>query len=138
MRLPGAYRDEMIAHALEDNPNECCGIIAGRNGDATKLYRAVNAAASPYRYEVEAKDLLRINRDIDSNDWDVFAIYHSHTHTQAYPSATDIRLAFYPDAFYILVSLGDPNKPGVSPENPDVRAYRIVDDKVTEEPVEIV
>jgi proteasome lid subunit RPN8/RPN11 len=138
MKLLRAYRDEMVEHALEDNPNECCGIIAGRNGDATKLYRAKNAAASPYRYEVEAKDLLRINRDIDNNDWDVFAIYHSHTHTQAYPSATDVRLAFYPEAYYILVSLGDPDKPDVSTDNPDVRAYRIVDERVTEEPIELV
>lgn len=138
MKLPRAYRDEMIAHALEDNPNECCGIIAGRTGDATKLYRAVNAAASPYRYEVEAKDLLRINRDIDDNDWDVFAIYHSHTHTQAYPSGTDVRLAFYPEAYYILVSLGDPERPHVSADNPDVRAYRIVDENVTEEAIELV
>lgn len=137
MRLSKAHRDEIIAHALEDNPNECCGIIAGLDGEATKLYRAINAAASPYRYEVEPKDLLRISRDIDDNDWDVFAIYHSHTHTQAYPSGTDIRLAFYPEAYYILVSLGDPDKPGVSPDNPDVRAYRIVDDTVTEETIEI-
>jgi proteasome lid subunit RPN8/RPN11 len=137
MKLPKIFQDEMIAHALEDNPNECCGIIAGRDGEATKLYRAINAAASPYRYEVEPKDLLRISREIDDNDWEVFAIYHSHTHTQAYPSGTDVRLAFYPEAYYILVSLGDPDKPGVSPDNPDVRAYRIVDETVTEEAIEI-
>jgi proteasome lid subunit RPN8/RPN11 len=137
VKLPQAYVDEMIAHAREDAPNECCGIIGGRDGSPTKLYRAVNAAASPYRYEVEPKDLLRISRDIDDNDWDVFAIYHSHTHTQAYPSGTDVRLAFYPDAYYILVSLGDPDKPDVSPDSPDVRAYRIVDEHVTEEEIEI-
>jgi [CysO sulfur-carrier protein]-S-L-cysteine hydrolase len=138
MKLPRDYYDEIIAHAREDAPNECCGIIAGSNGDATKLYRAINAAASPFRYEVQPKDLLRINRDIDDHDWDVFGIYHSHTHTQAYPSGTDVRLAFYPEAYYILVSLGDPDKPDVSPNNPDVRAYRIVDEKVTEETIEIV
>jgi proteasome lid subunit RPN8/RPN11 len=138
MKLARMYVDDMIAHAREDAPNECCGIIAGRDGQATRLYRAINAAASPYRYEVDAKDLLRISREIDDNDWDVFAIYHSHTHTQAYPSGTDVRLAFYPEAYYILVSLGDAAKPHVSPENPDVRAYRIVDDTVTEEEIEII
>ena len=128
----------MIAHAREDAPNECCGIIAGSDGNAIQLYRAVNAAASPYRYEVEPQDLMRISRDIDDHDWDIFGIYHSHTHTQAYPSATDIRLAFYPEAYYILVSLGDPDSPDVSEENPDVRAYRIVDEQVTEEAIDIV
>ena len=138
MKLPRAYYDEIIAHAREDAPNECCGIIAGTYGDATHLYRAINAAASPYRYEVEPKDLLRISREIDDNDWDIFAIYHSHTHTKAYPSGTDIRLAFYPEAYYILVSHGDPDSAEVSPENPDVRAYRIVDEEVTEETIDIL
>ena len=137
VKLPRAYRDEIIAHAREDAPNECCGIVAGTGGNATRLYRAINAAASPYRYEVDAKDLLRINREIDDNDWDVFAIYHSHTHTQAYPSGTDVRLAFYPEAYYILVSLGDPAKSDITPDNPDVRAYRIVDEEVTEEAIEV-
>ncbi len=138
MKLPRAYHDEIIAHAREDAPNECCGIIAGIDGHATHFYRAINAAASPYRYEVQPKDLLRISRDIDDNDWDIFAIYHSHTHTKAYPSETDIRLAFYPEAYYILVSLGDPDSPEVSEESPGVRAYRIVDEEVIEEPIEIV
>ena len=83
--LEQPYIDEMIAHAREDAPNECCGIIAGVDGRAKKLYRAINAEASPYRYSVEPRDLLRIHREVDSNDWDFLAIYHSHTHTEAYP-----------------------------------------------------
>ena len=137
MKLPRAFVDQMIAHARKDAPNECCGIIAGNDGYATHLYPAINGAASPYRYEVDSKDLLRITREMNNNDWDVFAIYHSHTHTQAYPSATDVRLAFYPDAYYVLVSLGDPAKPEVTPGRPDVRAYRIVDEQITEEEIEI-
>ncbi len=120
--------DEMIAHAREDAPNECCGIIAGTSdGRATKLYRAINAEASPYRYSVAAKDLLRIFRDVDDNDETFLVIYHSHTHTEAYPSPTDIRLAAWPDAYYVLVSLAE--------EPPVVRAYRILDGVVTEEPI---
>ena len=111
MQLDQSYADEIIAHAREDVPNECCGIIAGNDGNATKLYRAVNAEASPYRYNVDPKDLLRIYRDIDSNDWDVLAIYHSHTHTEAYPSPTDKRLAAWPEAFYLIVSLADDKAP---------------------------
>ena len=132
LALPQSMIDEMIAHAREDAPNECCGIIAGdADGRATKLYRAINAEASPYRYSVDTKDLLRIHKDVDSNDWDFLVIYHSHTHTEAYPSPTDIRLAAWPDAYYVLVSLMDE-------ANPAVRAYRITDGNVAEEPIEAV
>ncbi len=130
LTLPQDYVDEMIAHAKEDVPNECCGIIAGKDGAATKLYRAINAEASPYRYSVEPKDLLRIYRDLDSNDWEVLVIYHSHTQTEAYPSPTDIRLAAWEDAYYVLVSLQDD-------DNPVVRAFRIQDGEVTEEELQV-
>jgi proteasome lid subunit RPN8/RPN11 len=128
--LEQQYIDEMIAHAREDAPNECCGIIAGLDSRAQKLYRAINAEASPYRYSVEPKDLLRIHREVDGNDWDFLVIYHSHTHTEAYPSPTDVRLAAWPDAYYALVSLMDE-------ANPVVRAYRIEDGVVAEEPIEV-
>jgi proteasome lid subunit RPN8/RPN11 len=131
LKLPQKHIDEMIAHAKEDVPNECCGIIAGKDGEAKKLYRAINAEASPYRYSVDPKDLLRIYRDVDSNGWDVHVIYHSHTHTEAYPSQTDIRLAAWEDAYYVLVSLMDD-------DNPVVRAFRIQEGEVTEEDVEVV
>ncbi len=127
LTLPQSYVDEMIAHAREDVPNECCGIIAADGaGAAAKLYRALNAEASPYRYNVDPKDLLRIYRDIDDNDWDVMVIYHSHTHTEAYPSPTDTRLAAWPDAYYVIVSLEDD-------ATPVVRAFTITDGEVTEE-----
>ena len=131
LKLESSYVDEIIDHAREDAPNECCGIIAGRNGDATKLYRAVNAEASPYRYNVDPKDLLRIYRDLDSNGWDVLAIYHSHSHTEAYPSPTDVRLAAWPEAHYLIVSLADA-------VNPVLRAFRIEDGEVTEVPLEVI
>lgn len=130
MKLQRAYVDEIIAHAREDAPNECCGIIAGNDGHATQLYRAINAEASPYRYNVDPKDLLRIYRDLDDQDWDVLCIYHSHTHTDAYPSPTDVRLAAWPDAYYLIVSLAHEAKP-------DLRAFRITDGEVSEEAIEI-
>jgi proteasome lid subunit RPN8/RPN11 len=130
LKLPKEYIDEMIAHAREDVPNECCGIIAGKDGAATKLYRAVNAEASPYRYSVDPKDLLRIYRDIDSNGWDVLVIYHSHTQTEAYPSPTDVRLAAWEEAYYVLVSLADD-------DNPVVRAFRILDGTISEEELKV-
>jgi proteasome lid subunit RPN8/RPN11 len=129
MLLERQYVDEMIAHAIEEAPNECCGIIAGKDGRATKLFRAINAEASPYRYSVEPKDLLRIFRECEDNDWQFLAIYHSHTASEAYPSPTDVRLAFWPEAHYILVSLAEKDRPVV-------RAFRILDGAVSEDPIE--
>jgi len=131
LTLEQSYVDEMIAHAREDDPNECCGIIAGLDGSATQLYRALNAEASPYRYNVDPKDLLRIYRDLDDHGWDVLVIYHSHTHTEAYPSPTDVRLAAWPEAYYIVVSLRDKS-------NPVVRAFHIREGNVEEQELRII
>jgi proteasome lid subunit RPN8/RPN11 len=131
LKLERSYVDDIIAHAREDDPNECCGIIAGNRGRATKLYRAVNSEASPFRYNVDSKDLLRIYRDLDSHGWDVFVIYHSHTHTEAYPSPTDVRLAAWPDAHYVIASLKDA-------ADPAVRAFRIRDGEISEEELQVV
>src|SRR5436305_3674663 len=101
MRIARAQYDEMIAHAREEAPNECCGMIASRNGDAVTLYRATNTAASPLRYEIDGAEQYRIQMEIDDADLDLGAIYHSHTRSQPYPSQTDINLAFYPDSLYV-------------------------------------
>ncbi len=125
LTLPRSYVDEIVAHAQEENPNECCGVIAGENGVAMRLFKAVNAEHSPYRYNIDSRELLKIYREIDDNGWEMMVIYHSHTHTPAYPSPTDLNLAGYPDAYYLLVSLTwDP---------PDIRAYRIIDGVVSQE-----
>jgi len=126
LALPAQFIEDMVAHAREDAPNECCGIIAGVNGDATRLFRARNSEASPYRYSVDPKDLFRIYRECEEKDWNFLAIYHSHTASEAYPSPTDVRLAFWPEAYYIVVSLQDA-------VNPVVRAFRILDGAVVEE-----
>jgi len=126
LSLPQSFIDEMIAHANEDTPNECCGIIAGEDGRGVKLFRAKNAEASPYRYNVEPKDLFRIFRECEENGWSFLAIYHSHTASEAYPSPTDVRLATWPEAYYVLVSLKDADKPVV-------RAFRILDGAISED-----
>lgn len=128
MLLEKTYVDEMVAHALEEAPNECCGIIAGKDGRAVKLFRAKNAEASPYRYSVDPKDLLKIFRECEDNDWSFLAIYHSHTASEAYPSPTDVRLAFWPEAYYLLVSTKDS-------AHPVVRAFRIIDGEISEEEI---
>lgn len=129
-QLPRSFVDDIIAHAHEEKPNECCGIIAGRGGEAVKLYRTTNAERSPYRYNVEPRELLKITREIDANDWDVWAIYHSHLETEARPSPTDVRLATnWPDPYYLVVSLQD--------DEPVLKAWRIVGDDAVEEPLEV-
>lgn len=130
LTLPKQFVDDMIDHAREEAPNECCGIIAGANGRATKLFRTINAEASPYRYNVDSRDLFRVYRECEANGWEFLVIYHSHTASEAYPSATDIRLAFWPESYYVLVSLADPDQPVV-------RAFRIIDGQVREEELRV-
>jgi proteasome lid subunit RPN8/RPN11 len=124
-----ALLDEMIEHAMANRPNEACGMVAGIGNRAVKVYRATNAEASPVRYLMEPRDQLRIMQDMEAHGWDLLGIFHSHTHTAAYPSQTDVSLAYYPDALYIIVSLADE-------AHPVVRAFHIVDGQIREEPIE--
>jgi proteasome lid subunit RPN8/RPN11 len=114
----------LIEHARADAPNECCGMIASRDGEAVRVYRAANAAASPLRYEIDGAEQYRIQMEIDDAGLDLGAIYHSHTRSEPYPSQTDINLAFYPEAVYVIV--------GVARDEPEVRAYTIRDGRVAE------
>ena len=129
--LERQFADGMIAHARAEIPNECCGILAGTKGKVTRLYRAINAKKSPFRYNIDPNDQLRIHEEIEKHGWDFLGIYHSHTHTEAYPSAVDIKLALWPDSIYFIISLMDMDRPVV-------RVFKIVDGKVSEELMEII
>jgi proteasome lid subunit RPN8/RPN11 len=119
-----AQWDELIAHAREDAPNECCGYARGSDGTVEDLFRARNPRSSPYGYELDSKSLLAAN-ELDDEGYEV-AIYHSHPRSPAEPSQTDINLATYPHWTYLIVSLdGDPH----------VRAWRIADGRVDEEEI---
>jgi [CysO sulfur-carrier protein]-S-L-cysteine hydrolase len=131
LRLPRVLRDEIVAHARADHPDEACGLIAGSAGEPTRVIRMTNIARSPTFYEMDPKELLRAFNEMDDRDEELAVIYHSHTATEAYPSRTDVSIAGYPDAHYVLVSTRDPDAE-------ELRSYRIVDGEVTEEPVEIV
>ena len=124
MRISRDLFDEMVAHAQADAPNECCGMIASHDGTAVKLFQAANAAASPLRYEIDGAEQYRIQMAIDDEGLDLGAIYHSHTRSAPYPSQTDINLAFYPDALYVIV--------GLAGDQPEVRAYEIRDGRVAD------
>jgi proteasome lid subunit RPN8/RPN11 len=129
LRIAQSLLDRIVAQAREEAPNECCGIIASENGRAVEVHPARNAAASPLRYELDGMEQYRIQTAIEDAGRDLGAIYHSHTRTSPYPSQTDISLAFYPDALYIIV--------GVAGKEPEVRAFRIVDGEVSEAQLEV-
>jgi proteasome lid subunit RPN8/RPN11 len=120
----------VVAHARRDHPDEACGVIAGKDGAATRVFEMDNAERSPTFYRFDAKEQLRVWRDMDDADEVPFVIYHSHTATEAHPSRTDISLASEPDAHYLLVSTRDPDVE-------EVRSFRIVDGAVTEEEVRV-
>jgi proteasome lid subunit RPN8/RPN11 len=128
VRLTDAQRDELVAHATEAAPNECCGYVRARAGVVQEVVRAENLRASPYGYEFDGPTLLRVNQ-LDDEGWEV-GIYHSHPRSPAEPSQTDINLAHYPHWTYLIVSLA-------SREEPEVRAWRIADGRVQEDPLDI-
>ena len=129
--LPAVIRDAMVAHARAGYPNEACGLIAGTapaadGGVATAWHPTRNRAASPLRYEIHPDDLLRVSIAIDDADGVIWGIVHSHVRSPARPSSTDVGLAFYPDALYLLVSLSEAEAdPTTGAES--VRAWRILD-----------
>src|SRR6266513_2877668 len=131
MRIPRQIIDEMVAHAREDAPNECCGMIGGVDGSAARVYRSINAEASPLRYSLDASDQFRIMREMEERGEELVGIYHSHTGSAAYPSQTDVNLAAYPDAVYVIVSLQDL-------ENPEVKGFWIRDGQIEEAELDVV
>lgn len=128
--IPREILDAMVAHARAGWPNEACGIVAGKDGRGERFYPARNELESPTRYAVAPQDLLDITLDIEARGLDLVAIFHSHPATEAYPSPTDVRLAFYPDSTYLILSLADPDRPVL-------RGFAIRDGRVTERPVRV-
>jgi [CysO sulfur-carrier protein]-S-L-cysteine hydrolase len=123
LTLPRSVAALLLSHAQAELPNEACGLLSGtaQDGMATTYHPARNAEASPLRYSVHPDDLVRITFAIEDAGNDLVAIFHSHTHSPAVPSPTDLRAAMYPDAVYLLASLADPSA------RPDsaLRAWRI-------------
>ena len=124
MRMTTAQWAELIAHAREDAPNECCGYMRLDNGHVAEVFRSRNVRASPYGYELDPQSLFAAN-DLDDEGHGV-GIYHSHPRSPPEPSQTDINLAHYPHWLYLIVSLAG---------EPEIRAWRISDGSVEEEPI---
>ena len=131
MKISRALVDEMVAHAREDLPNECCGMVAGLGGEATEVIRVENAAASPLRYEMDPKAQYEAWKSIEDGGRELLAIYHSHTKSAAYPSQTDVNQAVaWPDQVYVIVSLADQ-------DSPDVKGYFLKDLRIADAEISI-
>lgn len=136
LKISQTLVDEMVAHARADHPDEACGVLAGPAGSDSpeRFIPMLNAARSPNFYEFDSMDLLRLYREMDARDEEPIVIYHSHTHTEAYPSRTDIAYASEPNAHYVLIST---RETGAEVGPVEFRSFRIVEGVVSEEEVEI-
>lgn len=126
MRIAREMLDEIVSHALEDRPNECCGMVGGDGGRAVSVHRARNSEASPYGFVIDSQDQFRIMSRIEEDGQEVVAIYHSHTRSPAEPSERDRNDSqWWPGVTQIIVSVADPDAP-------TVRAWNLDDGKVAE------
>ena len=118
MEFAPEHIEEIVAHARDEAPNECCGLLAGRNGRSERVFRMANAARSPLRFEVAPLEVMRTLETIDEAGLEVAALYHSHTRTAPYPSQTDVTFAeAWPGTPWIIVGLADGDA--------EVRTYRV-------------
>ena len=130
MRIPRALYDEMLAHARADAPNECCGMLATRDGEAVRVHRTENTAASPLRFVIDPPELFSTYTAIEDAGHELGAIYHSHTRTEPYPSQTDINFAAgWPGVQWLIF--------GLAGEEPTARIYEIRDGEVLEQPLQV-
>lgn len=124
LHLSRELADEMVDHCISERPNEACGLLGLADGRIVKVFRMTNASASPVRYSLDATEQLAAYKKLDEEEWDLGGIFHSHTHTEAYPSPTDVREA-HEDVPYVIVSLAY--------QPPDIRAFRITKDNWRDE-----
>jgi [CysO sulfur-carrier protein]-S-L-cysteine hydrolase len=141
IELPRAMVEEMLAHARAGMPNEACGVIAGEDGRPVRVYPMRNAEASPVVYRFDEREQLRVFTEVEEKGWDLLAFFHSHTHTEAFPSPTDRAHAHwtdpatgrqtpaYPGTRYLIMSLMG--------KEPVLRLYRFDDGEPVEEDVRI-
>jgi proteasome lid subunit RPN8/RPN11 len=131
MKISQALIDEMVAHAREDLPNECCGMIGGRGEEASRIVRVENAAASPLRYEMDPQAQYNALKEIEDAGEELIGIYHSHTRSAAYPSQTDVNEAvMWPEQVYVIVSLADEDAP-------DVKGYLLKEMKIADADLDV-
>lgn len=130
--IPPELLEQILTHAREEAPNECCGVVAvvpGADDEparAMRVRRTRNIHSSPKRFEIDGREVLAVTNEFDDAGWEIGAIYHSHTHTAPYPSQTDINFAVsWPGVEWIIVGLADPDRP-------EIRSYLIEKGSVRE------
>lgn len=126
--LKNEHLEEMIKHVKDELPNEGCGILAGKDGKVEKVYKMANTDKSSKTFFMDPKEQLEAMKDMRSLGLDMVGIYHSHVASPAYPSPTDVKLAFYSNVLYVIISLKDE-------DNPQVRAFKIKDGEISEEEI---
>ncbi len=129
LRLRRDLLDAMVAHCRAEHPVEACGVLAGRDGVPERHIPMRNAEASRTRYAMDPEQQLAVWCDMDERGEHPVVIYHSHTATEAVPSAPDVAYAAEPGAYYVIVSTRG--------ELPSVRSYQITDGVVTEDLIEV-
>lgn len=124
MRIVGRVLDEVVAHARECRPSECCGLLVGHDDQVVASVRARNLSESPTRFLIDPSDHIAARKDARLQGLDILGFYHSHPHSRAYPSEIDLEEASYPEAVHLIV--------GLQTEPPDIRLFRLVGGTVTE------
>ena len=118
MQLDRVFFEEMVEHGMAGFPNEACGLLAGKEGRPVRFFPMRNSDASPVTYRLDPMEQLEVFDEMDDQGWELLGIFHTHTHSEAFPSETDRQQAFYPEASYLVMSLADRS-------NPVLRSFRI-------------
>ncbi len=121
-------KDQLVGHSRREYPDEACGILAGKGERVQKIYQMINADKSTRTFFMDPREQLRVMKEIRSSGLDFIGIYHSHPESRAFPSTHDVKLAYYPDVWYVIISLRDK-------DNPEIKAYKIVEGKIEEESI---
>lgn len=129
--LKREFLEQIIAQSKRELPNECCGILAGKEGKVEKVYEMTNTDKNPSTFFMEPKEQLKVMKEIRNLSLEMVGIYHSHVSSPAYPSGHDIELAFYPEVSYVIISLK--NK-----DSPDIRSFKINEKNIVEEELKII
>ena len=131
IRIPKIIYQEMLDHAKKEWPLECCGILSGKEKAVQKAFELKNTEKSPVKYSMSPQDQLKVFEEMEKESLEMIAIYHSHPHTIPFPSETDVKLAFYPDISYIIISLKEE-------ENPILKAFQIGKEAIYLEEIEVI
>jgi proteasome lid subunit RPN8/RPN11 len=131
LKIPKVIFQGMIEHAKRESPMECCGILGGKEKTVQKAFELKNTEESHVQYSMSPQDQMKAFEEMERESMEMIAIYHSHPHTIAFPSETDVKLAFYPDVSSVIISLKER-------ENPVIKAFQIGKEAIYLEEIEVI